>query len=94
MAPNTIHPMVSLILIGSIFFMPIVAILGFLDILPVPTIVSWIALAIFVVNIIVYNTAFKKRVILKRKKVEEEFLSDKVLMKGVRIARFLLLHTL
>ncbi|GAF11700.1 hypothetical protein JCM19046_2664 [Bacillus sp. JCM 19046] len=61
MAPNTIHPMVSLILIGSIFFMPIVAILGFLDILPVPTIVSWIALAIFVVNIIVYNTAFKKK---------------------------------
>ncbi len=61
MASNTIHPMVSFVLIGSIFFMPIIAILGFLDILPVPTIVSWFALVIFVVNIIVYNTAFKKK---------------------------------
>lgn len=47
--------------LGSIFVMPIIAVLGFLDVIPVSNAVSWLALAAFVVSLIVYFVSFKGR---------------------------------
>ena len=41
--------------------MPIIAILGFLDLIPVSNTVAWLSLAAFIVSIIMYFAKFKGR---------------------------------
>lgn len=43
----------------SIFIMPIIAILGFLDLIPVPNVVATIALVAFIVGLIVFFVVYK-----------------------------------
>ncbi|MFC3418483.1 hypothetical protein ACFOLA_03065 [Salinicoccus hispanicus] len=46
-------------ILGSIFVLPIIALLGFLDVIPVSTEVAWIALAAFAVGVVVLIVKFK-----------------------------------
>ncbi|KYG34956.1 hypothetical protein [Alkalihalobacillus trypoxylicola] len=43
------------------FSMPIIAVLGFFNIIPVSNTLAWFALAAFIVSLIVYFGTFKKR---------------------------------
>ncbi|WP_339181999.1 hypothetical protein [Oceanobacillus sp. FSL W7-1293] len=45
--------------LGAILVMPIIAVLGFLDVIPVSNAVSWLALAAFIVSLIVFFVSFK-----------------------------------
>ncbi|GAF12421.1 hypothetical protein JCM19046_2821 [Bacillus sp. JCM 19046] len=42
----------------SLVAMPIIAVLGFLDVIPVSNTLAWVALAAFVVGLIVFFTTF------------------------------------
>ncbi|GAK14133.1 hypothetical protein [Geomicrobium sp. JCM 19039] len=44
---------------GSIFVLPIIVVLSFLDVVPLSTGVTWMLLAAFVVALIVFFTTFK-----------------------------------
>lgn len=47
--------------LGTIFVMPIIAVLGFLDVFSISNTVSWLALAAFIVSLIVFFVSFKGR---------------------------------
>ncbi|MBM7840949.1 putative membrane protein YccC [Alkalihalobacillus xiaoxiensis] len=46
-------------ILGTIFVLPIIAILGLLDVIPVSNTLSWLALGAFVVGLIVLIVSFK-----------------------------------
>ncbi|GAF22766.1 hypothetical protein JCM19047_2535 [Bacillus sp. JCM 19047] len=46
-------------ILGTIFVLPIIAILGFLDVIPVSDALSWLALGAFLVGLIVLIVSFK-----------------------------------
>ncbi|MFB4211526.1 hypothetical protein ACE1TH_06350 [Shouchella sp. JSM 1781072] len=46
-------------IMGTIFVLPIIAVLGLLDVIPVSNTLSWLALGAFVVGLIVLIVSFK-----------------------------------
>ncbi|MBM0065917.1 hypothetical protein [Alkalicoccobacillus gibsonii] len=48
-------------ILTSIMVMPIIAILAFLDVIPVSTTVAWFALVAFFVSLIIFFVIFKGR---------------------------------